>query len=67
VSLGGHLRVGLEDNLWLERRRLASNGELVDKAVRMVNELGARVVGPAEARQRLGLYRPAELLLRAAH
>ena len=57
VLLGGHVRVGLEDNLWLERGRLASNAELVEKAVRIVRELGARVVPTAEARERLGLSR----------
>ena len=55
VLLGGHVRVGLEDNLWLDKGRLASNGELVAKAVRIVTELGARVLSPAEARVRLGL------------
>ena len=57
VLLGGHVRVGLEDNLYLKRGVLASNGELVAKAVRTAHALGARVLGPAEARARLGLER----------
>jgi uncharacterized protein (DUF849 family) len=58
VLLGGHVRVGLEDNLYLERGVLASNAQLVEKAVRIVEALGARVLGPAEARARFGLKTP---------
>lgn len=57
VLLGGHVRVGLEDNLYLERGVLASNAQLVEKAVRIVEALGARVLGPTEARARFGLGR----------
>ncbi len=55
VLLGGHCRVGLEDNLYLERGRLASNAELVEKAARIIGDLGARLLGPAEARAQWGL------------
>jgi uncharacterized protein (DUF849 family) len=55
VLLGGHVRVGLEDNLYLGRGVLASNGQLVEKAVRIIDLLGARAVTPAEARKKLGL------------
>ncbi len=55
VLLGGHVRVGLEDNLYLERGVLASNGQLVEKAVKIVELLGARVLTPPEAREKLGL------------
>ncbi len=55
VLLGGHVRVGLEDNLYLERGVLATNGQLVDKAIRIIELLGARTLGPAEAREKLGL------------
>jgi len=56
VLLGGNLRVGLEDNLYLERGVLApGNGALVEKAVRILGELGVRPATPAETRQRLGL------------
>jgi uncharacterized protein (DUF849 family) len=55
VLLGGHVRVGLEDNLYLKRGVLASNGQLVAQAVRIIEALGARVLGPTEARARIGL------------
>jgi uncharacterized protein (DUF849 family) len=53
---GGHVRVGLEDGVYLDRGRLArSNAELVAKARRIVEDLGGQVMAPAEARQMLGL------------
>ncbi|MBC8364618.1 MAG: 3-keto-5-aminohexanoate cleavage protein [Actinobacteria bacterium] len=55
VMLGGHVRVGLEDNLYLERGVLATNAQLVDKAVKIVGLLGASVQTPADARKTLGL------------
>jgi uncharacterized protein (DUF849 family) len=55
VVLGGNVRVGLEDNLYLERGKLATNGQLVEKAVRIVRDLGARVLTPAQAREKLKL------------
>jgi uncharacterized protein (DUF849 family) len=56
VLLGGHVRVGLEDNLYLEKGKLApSNAALVEKAARIVEVLGDQVATPAEARQILGL------------
>jgi uncharacterized protein (DUF849 family) len=57
VLLGGHVRVGLEDNLWLDKGVPASNGQLVLRACEIVRLLGARTLTPAEARQRLGLRR----------
>lgn len=60
VLLGGHVRVGLEDNLYLERGRLApGNGALVEKAAGIVAALGHEVATPAEARALLALPRPA--------
>jgi uncharacterized protein (DUF849 family) len=56
VILGGHVRVGLEDNLYLEPGVLApGNGPLVERAVQIVRLLGAEVATPAEARSILGL------------
>lgn len=56
VILGGHVRVGLEDNLYLSRGVLApSNAALVERAVRLVDLLGESVATPAEARKLLGL------------
>jgi uncharacterized protein (DUF849 family) len=58
VLLGGNVRVGLEDNLYLERGVLATNGQLVEKAVRIVRDLGSRTLSPAQTRQKLGLPSP---------
>jgi uncharacterized protein (DUF849 family) len=55
VLLGGHVRVGLEDNLWLERGVYASNGTLVEKAAKIVRLIGSDVASPSEARVILGL------------
>lgn len=55
MLLGGNLRVGLEDNLYLERGRLASNAELVTRAAEIVQRLGGRVADVAETRDRLAL------------
>ncbi len=56
IVMGGNVRVGFEDNLYLERGVLAkSNGELVAKVVRLAKELGREVATPAEAREILGL------------
>lgn len=56
IVMGGHVRVGFEDNLYLSKGVLAkSNGELVAKVVRLANELGREVATPAEAREILGL------------
>ena len=55
VLLGGHVRVGLEDNLYLEKGVFATNAQLVEKATGIVEALGARVLTPAESREKLGL------------
>jgi len=55
VLLGGNVRVGLEDNLYLSKGVLASNAQLVEHAVGIIESLGSRVVGPVEAREQLGL------------
>jgi uncharacterized protein (DUF849 family) len=56
VLLGGNVRVGLEDNLYLSRGVYASNAQLVEKARTIIEALGARVVSAADARDRLGLH-----------
>ena len=57
--LGGHVRVGLEDNLYLQKGVFApSNAVLVERAVTIVEHLGGSVATPAEARQMLGLMAP---------
>ena len=55
VAMGGHVRVGLEDNLYLERGVLATNAQLVERVVGIIERMGARAVSPAEAREKLGL------------
>ncbi len=55
VNLGGHVRVGLEDNLYLSKGEFATNATLVEKAGRIVRELGAELVEPARAAEILEL------------
>ena len=57
VLAGGNVRVGLEDNLWLAKGELATNEALVDRAVGIVERMGARVIGPSEVREKLGLVK----------
>ena len=52
---GGNVRVGLEDNLFLGRGQLATNGQLVERAATILSGMGARILGPAEVRQKLKL------------
>ena len=54
---GGNVRVGLEDNLWLEKGVLATNAQLVEKAVSIVTGMGARILGATEVREKLGLIK----------
>jgi len=60
VLAGGHVRVGLEDNLMLGRGQLATNAELVARAVEIIESLGARVIGPEDVRRKLGLVKQAQ-------
>ena len=56
ITMGGNIRVGLEDNFYLEEGKMAkSNGDLVGKAARLCRELGAAVASPTEARSLLEL------------
>jgi len=52
---GGNVRVGLEDNIYLSHKRLATNGELVERAASILAAMNVRVVGPAEVRRKLQL------------
>ncbi len=69
ITIGGNVRVGLEDNFYIGEGRMAnSNGDLVEKAARMCRDLGREVASPAEARTQLGLEpepRPARSLGRS--
>jgi uncharacterized protein (DUF849 family) len=55
ILLGGHVRVGLEDNLYLGKGNKATNAQLVERAVSLTESIGARVATPDEARATLGL------------
>ena len=55
VSAGGNVRVGLEDNLWLGKGMLASNGDLVDRAKIIVEGMGSQIMSPQEVREKLNL------------
>jgi uncharacterized protein (DUF849 family) len=52
---GGNVRVGLEDNLYLEKGRFATNGELVERAVTILRAMNVRILGPGEVRDKLKL------------
>jgi len=55
IAMGGHVRVGLEDNIYYTKGRLATNEELVARVVRIATELGRPIATPDEARAMLGL------------
>ncbi len=59
VLAGGHVRVGLEDNLMLERGVMAKNHQLVSKARIIIESMGAQVIGPQEVRDKLNLSKRA--------
>lgn len=57
VLAGGNVRVGLEDNLYVGKGQLATNAQLVEKAANVVTNMGARIIGPAEVREKLKLVK----------
>ena len=57
VLMGGNPRVGLEDNLYLSNGKLATNAELVEKAIRIIDDLGSSTMSPAETREKLKLIK----------
>ncbi|PWJ16892.1 3-keto-5-aminohexanoate cleavage protein [Jannaschia seohaensis] len=59
VLAGGNVRVGLEDNLMLGRGQLATNAQLVERAVTLIEGMGATVIGPEAVRAKLGLTKRA--------
>ncbi len=56
---GGNVRVGLEDNLWLEKGVLATNAQLVEKAVSIIGSLGPKIMTPSQVREELKLVKRA--------
>ena len=59
VLAGGNVRVGLEDNIFLDKGVLATNAQLVERASKIINNLGAKIIGPSEVRQKLNLFKRA--------
>jgi len=57
VEMGGNPRVGLEDNLYLSKGKLATNPQLVEKAINIVNDLGFTIMTPEETRKKLKLVK----------
>ena len=57
VLAGGNVRVGLEDNLWLRKGVLATNAQLVSKAVSIIENLGSTILSPSQVRSKLGLVK----------
>lgn len=55
ILAGGNIRVGLEDNIWLDRGVLASNGDLVKRAVTIAEAMGSKIMTPHEVRQTMQL------------
>ena len=55
--VGGNVRVGLEDNIWLDKGVLARNGDLVERAATILTNMGSRILGPDEVRAKLKLTR----------
>jgi 3-keto-5-aminohexanoate cleavage enzyme len=67
ILLGGHVRVGLEDNIYYARgRKLTGNGEAVERVIRIANELNRDVATPAQARELLGIGAPRPYALAGA-
>ena len=62
VLAGGNVRVGLEDNLFLDKGVLATNAQLVERAASIIENMGAKVIGPQAVRERLGLTRRAPVV-----
>ena len=59
VIAGGNVRVGLEDNLMISKGTLATNKDLVERAVEIVQNLGAKILTPNEVRKKLNLKKRA--------
>ena len=59
ILAGGNVRVGLEDNLWLDKGVLAENYQLVERAGTIIENMGGKLMGPAEVRAQLGLTKRA--------
>ena len=63
ILCGGNVRVGLEDNLYLQRGVFATNAQLVERAAAVVCNMGANIITPAQVREKLKLQKRAPLSL----
>ena len=59
ILAGGNVRVGLEDNLFLDKGVLATNAQLVERACDIIHSMGAKIIGPSEVRKKLKLTKRA--------
>ena len=59
ILAGGNVRVGLEDNLFLDKGVLATNAQLVERACEIIHSMGAKIIGPSEVREKLKLTKRA--------
>ena len=57
ILAGGNVRVGLEDNIFLDKGVLASNAQLVERACKIIENLGTKIIGPSEVRNKLKLVK----------
>jgi uncharacterized protein (DUF849 family) len=61
ILAGGHVRVGLEDNLWLEKGQLATNAQLVERAATIATNMGASIMTPTQVREKMQLTKRAPI------
>ena len=61
ILAGGNVRVGLEDNIYLDKGVLATNAQLVERAANIVSNLGAKILGPKDVREKLKLQKRSSL------
>ncbi|MEM8863104.1 MAG: 3-keto-5-aminohexanoate cleavage protein, partial [Chloroflexota bacterium] len=57
ASVGANIRVGLEDNLYLDRGVFATNAQLVERAVNILTNMNVKIIGPEAVREKLGLVK----------
>ena len=55
MPAGGNIRVGLEDNIWLDKGVFATNGALVERAVKVAEGMGSKIMSPKEVRTKMKL------------
>ena len=61
VLTGGNVRVGLEDNIYLEKGVLATNAQLVERAKNIITDMGSTILNPKQVRDKLQLKSPLQI------